>query len=239
MDTDRVERLATLFRLLADPTRLRILGLLADWPHSGRELSQELGLTPPTVSHHLRRLAEQGIVSATPRAQSIDYALDFTALRQATDLTSAASADGEEATPDAPESAAERERAKVVRDFFDGERLKQIPAQRKKRVIVLEHLLARFEPGQDYAERTVNDLLRPAHDDVATLRRELVDYGYLNRTHGVYRVATSLPARGPTVAQEVRPDEDDWLRRLIADATQRALTAPSPPTPQTRASRQQ
>lgn len=239
MDDERVDRLATLFRLLADPTRLRILGLLADRPHSGRELSEQLGLTPPTVSHHLRRLTELGIVSAAARAQSVQYTLDLSALRETTKLTGAAGAGVEGPSLHVPESAADRERVKVLHDFFDGERLKQIPAQRKKRVIVLEHLLGRFEPGREYPERTVNDLLRAAHDDVATLRRELVDYGYLNRAHGVYRVAAALPARGPTVAQEVRPDEHDWLRRLITAATQRALTAPSPPTPQTRASRQQ
>jgi DNA-binding CsgD family transcriptional regulator len=236
MDDDRVERLATLFRVLADPTRLRILGLLADRPHSGRELCDRLELTPPTVSHHLRRLTELGIVSATPRAQSISYALDLAALRQATEL-SGADLGSEGPALDATASATDRERTKVVRDFFDGERLKQIPAQRKKRVIVLEHLLARFEPGTDYPERSVNELLRPAHDDVATLRRELVDYGYLNRERGVYRVAASLPARGPTVAQEVRPDEHDWLRRLLSDATRRALTTPASPAPQTRALR--
>lgn len=237
MDDDRVERLATLFRLLADPTRLRILGLLADRPYSGRELCERLELTPPTVSHHLRRLTELRIVSATPRAQSISYALDLPALRQVTEFSGASDPGPSESGSDAPTSAADRERTKVVRDFFDGERLKQIPAQRKKRVIVLEHLLARFEPGTDYPERAVNELLRPAHDDVATLRRELVDYGYLNREHGVYRVAASLPARGPTVAQEVRPNEHDWLRRLLSDATQRALTSPSSPAPQTRALR--
>lgn len=239
MDDDRVERLATLFRLLADPTRLRILGLLADRPHSGRELSERLGLTPPTVSHHLRRLTELGIVSATPHAQSVSYALELPALRQATGDIGAAEPGAERDGSDPAGSVVERERSKVLRDFYDGERLKQIPAQRKKRVIVLEHLLARFEPDRDYPERTVNDLLRPVHEDVATLRRELVDYGFLNRTHGVYRVAASLPARGPTVAQEVSPDEHDWLRRLVTNATQRALTPSMPPAAQTRSSRQQ
>lgn len=178
-------------------------------------------------------------MSAAPRAQSVQYTLDLPTLRATTTSPCVAGAGVEQLSADAPESAADRERAKVLRDFFDGERLKQIPAQRKKRVIVLEHLLGRFEPEREYPERTVNDLLRAAHDDVATLRRELVDYGYLNRAHGIYRVAASLPARGPTVAQEVRPDEHDWLRRLVTDATRRAIKPPSPPTPQRRALRRQ
>jgi hypothetical protein len=170
----------------------------------------------------MRRLVGLGIVTATPRAQSISYKLDHAALRDATDVATAA-ATLDDGQPSAALPTAERERARVLRDFFDGERLKQIPAQRKKRVIILEHLLTRFEPGRDYPERAVNDLLRSAHDDVATLRRELVDYGFLNRERGVYRVAAALPPRGPTVAQEVRPDEHDWLRELVASATERAL----------------
>lgn len=223
MDDDRLQQLTTLFRTLADPARLRILGILAEQPHTGRELSARLALTPPTVSHHMRRLVDLGIVTATPRAQSISYELNVAALRDNAVLAQPVGSD-DAASADSSATPAERERAKVLRDFFDGDRLKQIPAQRKKRVVVLEHLLRRFEPGRTYPEREVNDLLRSAHEDVATLRRELVDYGFMNREQGIYRVASALPARGPTVAQEVRPDEHDWLRRLISSSTERALT---------------
>ena len=60
-----------------------------------------------------------------------------------------------------------------MRTFFDGERLRSIPAKRKARVAVLLELLRRFEPGRRYAEREVNDILRHAHPDVALLRRDL------------------------------------------------------------------
>lgn len=223
MDDERVDRLAGLFRVLADPTRLRILGALAERPHSGRELSERLGLTPPTVSHHMSRLVATGIETSTPRAQSRSYALDLTALREATAVSSPAMPVQDQGDTAGSPDAAERQRAKVLGDFFDGERLKQMPAQRKKRVVVLEHLLTRFQPGVEYDERAVNDLLRPAHDDVATLRRELVDYGYMDRQRGIYRVAAALPPRGPTVAQEVRTNEPDWFELLIAGATKRAL----------------
>jgi hypothetical protein len=56
------------------------------------------------------------------------------------------------------------------------------------------------------------------HDDVATLRRELVGYGFLSRSRGTYRIAGELPARGATVAQEVPPDERAWLAALIETA---------------------
>ena len=50
------------------------------------------------------------------------------------------------------------------------------------------------------------------------LRRELVDYGFMVRDRGIYRIATELPARGSTVAQEVG-NERTWFERLVAAAT--------------------
>jgi len=212
-----VDRLSAVFKALADPARLRILGAVAERPHSGKDLSERLGLTPPTISHHMAKLAAAGLVTVTPDAQRREYALNEVALRALGRPIVSVTA------PETSDDPVERERAKVLRDFFDGPRLKQIPAQRRKRVIVLQHLLERFLPEQEYPEKEVNALLKVAHDDVATLRRELVDYGYLTRENGVYRVAGALPDRGPTVAQEMPGDERAWLRALLADATNRAL----------------
>jgi DNA-binding HxlR family transcriptional regulator len=216
MDDTRVERLTDVFRALGDPARLRILGLLADKSRTGRELSETLGLTPPTISHHMTKLTETGLVLATPDAQRRIYTLNTAAFRELTRPTPPT----DEAMSDNASSdyALDRERSKVIRDFFDGPRLKQIPAQRRKRVFVLQHLLSRFDPERVYPEREVNDLLRPAHEDVATLRRELVDYGFMTRESGLYRVARSLPPRGPTVAQEIAGDENAWLRALLDGA---------------------
>jgi hypothetical protein len=106
----------------------------------------------------------------------------------------------------------------VLANFFEGPRLKSIPARRKQRVIVLQHLLERFDPARTYSEPQVNDLLRAAHDDVATLRRELVDYGYMERERGIYQVSRHPPARSKQVAQEITGNEIAWLRGLIKNS---------------------
>lgn len=211
-----VERLAVLFRALADPARLRILGAIAEQPRSGKELAESLKLTPPTISHHMHKLIESGLVQVTSEGTRHAYRLDERALRDA--VRSPALAE----TPDAL-SDEDRERAKVLRDFFDGERLRSIPAQRKKRVVVLQHLVERFTPGEKYPERTVNDILRTAHDDFATLRRELVDYGFMRREHGIYEVAQAPPERSVQVAQEFIGDERAWFERLVSGATRQVL----------------
>ena len=224
-EQERVERLVEVFKALADPARVRILGAVAERPLTGKDLSERLGLTPPTISHHMHRLVEAGLVSVRADAQRRLYELDEATLRGLG--RDAAGGGGRGTAPPAADAAddAARERAKVLRDFFDGPRLKSIPTQRKKRVVVLQHLLERFAPDRDYPEKEVNALLREAHEDVATLRRELVDYGYMTREAGVYRVARSLPARGSTVAQEISADEHAWLGALLAGATARALHA--------------
>jgi excisionase family DNA binding protein len=88
---------------------------------------------------------------------------------------------------------------RVVENFFSADgRLRAIPAQRSKRTIVLERLAAEFEPARIYTEREVNAILRRFHDDVATIRRELVATKKLVRTkNGVYKraAATELSLR--------------------------------------------
>ena len=80
-----------------------------------------------------------------------------------------------------------RRREQVLRTFFDPEgRLTTIPAKHAKRLVVLDALAQLFEPGERYPETEVNNRLRGAHDDVAALRRYLVDEGFLGREGGVY-----------------------------------------------------
>lgn len=207
---DNASHLAQLLKVIADETRLRILGLLAERERNGKELAERLELTPPTISHHMRKLVAAGIVTSTPDAQQQHYSLNSQLLLDARTAPLRPSA------PAAPSPAdGDEERARVLRNFFEGPRLKSIPAQRKQRVIVLQHLLKQFDPSRTYTEREVNDMLRVAHEDVATLRRELVDYGYMQREQGIYKVSRHPPARSKQVAQEITGDEIAWLRGLL------------------------
>lgn len=210
MDAAQLERAAELFKALADPARLRILGLLAERPYAGHELASRLALTPPTISHHMRKLTESGLVAVEAQAQTRLYSLQTDVLRAMPGTIS----------PLPHEESGEEDR--VLRAFFQGPRLKQIPAARKKRVIILKKLVERFDPQRTYPEAEVNELLQLAHEDFATLRRELVDYGYMTRDRGIYRVATELPDRGASVRQEVG-NEATWFSELVNRATQEAL----------------
>lgn len=111
---------------------------------------------------------------------------------------------------------ARREHQRVVGRFLADGRLVQVPMRRKTRAAVLLEFVALFEPGRDYAEREVNELQRPVHDDVAFWRRELVDYGYLHRWAGTYRLATSAPERPAHLEQEFGDWERLWLPAFLA-----------------------
>lgn len=181
-------RLAGLLKVIADPERLRILALLAEQSCSDAALSRQTDLSTATINQHVRKLLDSGIVTASGGSPAQTYSLNtelLLSLRQ-TPL--------DEAAPDPLSSGSgpndDSARLKVVRNFFDGDRLKSIPARQQQKRIVLEHLVRKFEPDRKYPEREVNGILRNAHDDVASLRRYLIDFGFMTRERGIYRVVS-------------------------------------------------
>ena len=74
----------------------------------------------------------------------------------------------------------------MLRNFVKDGRLERIPAVHSKRLVVLDWLATRFEPGKAYPERDVNFELGKVHPDYAALRRYLVDEEFLERRVGFY-----------------------------------------------------
>jgi DNA-binding transcriptional ArsR family regulator len=179
-------------KALSDASRLRIVGLLADGRRmSVADLAAALSLTPGTVVHHLKRLAEADLVESRPRPPFMDYSLKLGRLAQiggALDALAREQAGTPHAIAGAP-AWATAEQAKVLRAFVDGERLSGIPAQHVKRLVILRHLAeTAFEPDVEYPEKDLNMRLALRHADVASLRRYLVDEGFMTRERGIYRL---------------------------------------------------
>jgi len=169
------------FKALADASRLKIIGLLAQRPSSVEELAAMLDLRPSTVSHHLARLAEAGLVSGHSEGYYSVYQLEEKALREKTRHLFSS----EKLASVAAEADAGAFDRKVLADFTgrDG-RLKTLPAQRKKLEVILRHVVRAFEPDVLYSEKRVNEILSRFHADTATLRRELVGSGLMGRAGG-------------------------------------------------------
>ena len=87
-------------------------------------------------------------------------------------------------------------RDSTVRNFFDREgRLKSIPSQLKKKLIVLEHLVDRLETERGYEGSEINAYIRLYHEDFATIRREFIVQGFMTRDSDVYRRTERSAAR--------------------------------------------
>lgn len=173
--------LLAFFKAMANESRLRIVGLIAERERSGQELAAILGLKEPTVSHHLAALRALDLVSVRAEGVTHWYALRvdrLTEFNKALFETKAATAmPGDETAWE----------DKVIANFVgpDGV-LNQIPASRRKRWVILKWLMAGFKGGERYPEPQVNAILQRRHPDSATLRRELVGAGMLAREGGVY-----------------------------------------------------
>lgn len=80
------------------------------------------------------------------------------------------------------------QRDPLDRWFDKAGRLSSLPAKRSARLPILERLAESFEPNRIYPEKEVNAVLRGFHDDVASLRREMVGVGlFVRTTDGVYK----------------------------------------------------
>jgi len=182
MDPERFETLLSLFKILADDTRLRMVGMLAEKPCSVDELAGRLKLKAPTVSHHLKRLKQVNLVSMERDQNTHLYRFEADALQAVSkDILSLE-------TVAAPEDQQTRVswQEKVLQTFIVEGKLVKIPGSRKKREVILNWLVQQFEQGRQYPEKEVNAILRNFHEDVATLRREMIGYHLLARESQVY-----------------------------------------------------
>jgi hypothetical protein len=173
---------AGLFKALGHPARLLILNLVQNKPRHGEELAAILRLKPATISHHLAKLTSVGLL----QSKKDQYYQTYSLVGGLLDKTL-----GEVVYLPQPGLTAEVEedayRNKVLRTFFARGRLTQIPAQLKKRLIILERIVEEFEPERDYTEREVNLILLDFYEDIASLRRGLISAGLMTRRKGIYR----------------------------------------------------
>jgi predicted transcriptional regulator len=175
------EELVSFYKALADSNRLKIVGLLARQAYSVEELAALLDLRSSTVSHHLSKLAEVGLVGASTESYYNVYHLKEKALEEkARRLLSR-----QDFTTTSSEIDLDSYDHRVITAYArkDGS-LKTIPAQRKKLQAILRHIVKAFDPDKRYSEKKVNEILHRFHEDTALLRRELVGSGLMKRAGG-------------------------------------------------------
>lgn len=183
------ENLLLLLKTLADEQRLTMVGLMNDQERTVTVMAGLLGLSEPTVSHHVSRLHAAGLLRLRMAGNQRFYRLNEERLAAfkayAAEIESPVEVEDEAADQswiDALDwNAADK---KVLRDYTASGRLTQIPVKDKKWVVILRWLASKFEPGVRYTEKEVNTILTDVHGDYATLRRDLVGFGFMRRERG-------------------------------------------------------
>jgi hypothetical protein len=190
--------LIRLFSAIADPDRIKIAAAIMDRSLTVDELAAAVGMSPRAAHRKLAALIQVNLVEIGRRDGKSVYRFRMQPLFDAMK--------GLSRKPPEPELADDLDlfERKVLTDFLVEGRLKTIPAQEKKRNVVLRYLAERFEPERMYSEKEVNEIIRPVHEDVASLRRYLVDGGFLTRQIIREVDARALMAGTPSVDPRVQ-----------------------------------
>jgi hypothetical protein len=177
---------AEIVGLLADGDRLRVVAALVLGATSTEDVARTAGVDLRAAVTALHRLADRGLVDQDAHG----WRLAEEELRASARAAAAAGGAADE------HGGAPAEQARVLRAFVKDRRLSGIPAQRAKRLVVLDLVVQDFEPGHRYTEAVVNEVLGQWYADTASLRRHLVDEDLLAREAGTYWRAGGTVAPG-------------------------------------------
>lgn len=185
----QLDKIVAFHKALSDPLRIKMLVLLARGELSGQELADKLYVTPPTVTHHAAKLRETALIKERRDRNTIYFSINEYFIRQHSAAAVNLIFGGTPEKGEDMKGANEQLKESVLKNFFTKEgKLKHLPAQYKKKLIVLERLVSGFQPGRTYAEAEVNEYIKRFHPDYATIRREFIMHRYMFRQQERYEV---------------------------------------------------
>ncbi|MBY3621453.1 metalloregulator ArsR/SmtB family transcription factor [Acinetobacter sp. CUI P1] len=184
----QLEKIVNYHKTLADPTRLRLLLLLSQGEMHGQALAEKLNLSQPTVTHHAAKLREAALIKERRDKNTVYFKLnpEFISSGAEASLQFIFSKGARNMEEKSPENSLKES---VLRNFFakDG-RLRQIPAQYKKKLIALQYMVEKLEPGVVYTEKEINEFIKQFHEDFATIRREFIMHQFMYRENDKYEL---------------------------------------------------
>jgi biotin operon repressor len=171
-----------LLKTVADETRIRILRALYEKDCYVELLSERLNLSAATVSFHMKKLQQAGLVDSRREQYYTIYSVRRDVFRHTLEEL-ILEKDGGETTEALRE---EQYRRKVLKIFMPNGICEQMPAQLKKRIIVYREIFSNFEGGRTYTEKEVNEIISPVHEDYCTIRRDMISEGIFRREGSLY-----------------------------------------------------
>ncbi|MBM7586604.1 DNA-binding transcriptional ArsR family regulator [Bacillus pakistanensis] len=183
----QLNKQVSFYKTLGDSTRLKIIYILSSGRLHVGAIAGKLGLTPPTISHHFSKLKEINLVYSRREKNTMYYYLNEKVMKHHAQVLLNITQWREEENTMSDDR--EKEKQKVLNNFFtpDG-KLKSIPAQRKKKLFVFEHMVEGLKTGVKYEEKAMNEYIKRFHDDFATIRREFIINQYMFREAGIYEL---------------------------------------------------
>ncbi|QHE51907.1 metalloregulator ArsR/SmtB family transcription factor [Pontibacillus sp. HMF3514] len=182
----QLDKLVHFHKALGDPTRIRIISLLKQGPLHGQAIANKLGLKPPTITHHVAKLRDTGLVYQRRDRNTIYFYLDHKKLEV---NANAILKIGEETRVTQEMQVEEKDKLSIIKNFFDADgTLKQIPSQQKKKLVALAYMIRQLQPGKTYNEKEINEYIKQYHEDFATIRREWVMHHFMYRENGQYEL---------------------------------------------------
>lgn len=187
----QLDKIVNYHKALADPTRVKILILLADGELNGQRLAEKLGVTPATITHHAAKLAGASLINQRRDKNTIYFSLNHYFIHNSADATAnliyrSLRKNGGNIMLTEEQI---KQRDSVIRNFFTSdEKLKNIPASQKKKLIVLQHLVSKLDHGRKYTEPEINAFIQNYHEDYATIRREFIIHHFMFRENEVYEL---------------------------------------------------
>ncbi|GAB1768795.1 metalloregulator ArsR/SmtB family transcription factor [Priestia aryabhattai] len=182
----QLDKLVNYHKAVGDPTRIRIISLLKKGPLHGQAIAYKLGLQPPTITHHISKLRDVGLVYQRRQGNIIYFYLDSERLEY---NSKAILNIGEESMENQDSKINNQDKLSIVKNFINSDgTLKQIPSQRKKKNVILAYLIRDLHQGKTYKERDLNEYIKNYHEDYATIRRELIMQHFMYRQNGEYEL---------------------------------------------------
>ncbi|EAR65041.1 hypothetical protein B14911_22057 [Bacillus sp. NRRL B-14911] len=186
-DLMQLDRLVAFHKTMGDPARIRIIALLSNGPLHGQAIAGKLGLTPPTITHHLNKLKAINSIYQRRDKNTIYYYLNESVIKQQAEVLINLFDKKEGEMEEMLEM--HNEKQKVIENFITKEgKLKNIPAQRKKKLFIFEHIASGLKMGKKYPEKELNEYIKKFHEDYATIRREFIVNHFMYRENSVYEL---------------------------------------------------
>lgn len=150
---------------------------------SDKEIASKLGVAPSTVRNHRYKLREKE--KQAKLFLSMMELLALNANKSICKMDNEQLCDPHKSATSIDDryNITDKEKIQTIKSYMTEEgALKSFPAKEKKKIIILEEIMKSFSKGKVYSEKEINRILKRIYEDNATIRRYLIEYGFLDRS---------------------------------------------------------